>query len=322
MTYTYGDNRLLSGASLKPENLADAVVLFGEVLADVFPDQSVLGGAPFNVARHLQAFDLTPVLISRTGSDALRDALLEEMARLGMQVAGVQCDEERPTGQVQVILENGSHRFDILPDQAYDHICAEATQEALAAIRPRLAYFGTLAQRSPQSRLAVERFLQTCNCPVFLDINLREPWYDEATIATSLGAADIVKLNEDELAVVAGVFDLDHLSHEAQAMALQQRFGLQQLVVTCGASGSWLLDERQKVTRAAPAGTSQPVADTVGAGDAYAAVFILGLLSQWDAPTTLQRASDYAAAICQVRGSAPASTAFHQPLRVAWNIER
>jgi len=307
---------------LKPENRTDVVALFGEVLADVFPDQSVLGGAPFNVARHLQAFDLHPVLISRTGSDSLRDALLEEMVRLGMEVAGIQCDIECATGQVQVILENGSHHFDILPDQAYDHICAEATQEVLAAIRPRLAYFGTLAQRSVKSRLAAERFLQTCDCPVFLDINLRGPWYDKATITSSLNAADIVKLNEEELAVVAEVFGLDHLTHQAQAMALQQRFGLKQLVVTCGASGSWLLDEWQQVTQAAPARTGQPVADTVGAGDAYAAVFILGLLSQWDAPTTLQRASDYAAAICQVRGAAPASTAFHQPFRVAWNIER
>lgn len=298
------------------------MALFGEVLADMFPDQSLLGGAPFNVARHLQAFGLNPVLISRTGSDTLRDALLEEMARLGMEVTGIQCDAGRPTGQVQVILENGSHRFDILPDQAYDHICAEATQEVLAAIRPRLAYFGTLAQRGGQSRLAAEQFLQTCSCPVFLDINLREPWYDEATITGSLNAADIVKLNEDELAVVAEMFGLDHLRHEAQAMALQQRFGLRQLVVTCGASGSWLLDERQQITQAAPAETRQPVADTVGAGDAYAAVFILGLLNQWDAPTALQRASDYAAAICQVRGAAPASTAFHQPFRLAWNIER
>jgi fructokinase len=306
---------------LKPEILTDAVVLFGEVLADVFPDQSVLGGAPFNVARHLQAFGLNPVLISRTGNDALRDALLEEMARLGMEVTGIQRDAEHPTGQVRVILENGSHRFDILPDQAYDHICAEATKETLAAIRPRLAYFGTLAQRGAKSRLAVERFLQACDCPVFLDINLRDPWYDEATIAASLGAADIVKLNEDELAVVSRVFGLNHLSHEAQAMALQQRFGLQQLVVTCGASGSWLLDEWQQVIRAAPVATGQPVADTVGAGDAYAAVFMLGLLSQWNAPTTLQRASDYAAAICQVRGAAPASTAFHQPFGLAWNIE-
>jgi fructokinase len=307
---------------LKPENLTDAVVLFGEVLADVFPNQSVLGGAPFNVARHLQAFRLNPVLISRTGSDSLRDALLEEMVCLGMDVAGIQCDAGHPTGQVQVILENGSHRFDILPDQAYDHICAEATQEALAAIRPRLAYFGTLAQRSTQSRLAAERFLQTCDCPVFLDINLRDPWYDEATIASSLNAADTVKLNEDELAVVAEMFGLDHLHHEAQAMALQQRFGLGQLVVTCGASGSWLLDEWQQITRAGPATTGQPVADTVGAGDAYAAVFILGLLNQWDAPTALQRASDYSAAICQVRGAAPASTSFHQPFRLAWNIKR
>jgi fructokinase len=295
------------------------IALFGEVLADVFPDCSVLGGAPFNVARHLRAFGLDPLLISRTGSDPLRDALLEEMVNLGMSTAGIQRDPERPTGQVQVILEDGNHRFEILPDQAYDHICAETTKQTLGENPPHLAYFGTLAQRSAKSRKAAGQFLQACGCPIFLDINLRIPWYDEATISTSLGAADIVKLNEYELATVAGMFGLDHLSPEAQAMVLLQRFDLKQLLVTCGASGSWLLDAQLQVYTASPAGPGQPVVDTVGAGDAFAAVFMLGLMHAWDAPATLQRASDYAAAICRVRGAVPASADFFVPFRQAWD---
>lgn len=283
----------------------DVVALFGEVLADVFPERSVLGGAPYNVARHLQAFGLHPVLISRTGSDALRDELLGEMAGSGMDARGIQRDPDYPTGQVKVIFENGSHRFDILPDQAYDHICAEHARATIAAIKPRLAYFGTLAQRAEKSRLAAAQFLQDCDCPVFLDINLRTPWYDAATIAGSLIAADIVKLNAEELAVVSGLFGLAGLNPAAQAVALQQRFGLAQVLVTCGAAGSWLLDERQQILQTAPADPEQPVVDTVGAGDAFAAVFILGLLQQWDAPTTLHRAGEYAAAMCRVRGAAP-----------------
>lgn len=280
------------------------VAIFGEVLADIFPDQRVLGGAPFNVARHLQAFGLTPVLISRTGQDALRDELLAEMARLGMAISGLQCDENRPTGQVQVALENNGHRFDILPDQAYDHICAETAQQTLTDFPPQLAYFGTLALRSEKSRAAAARFLQHCNCPVFLDINLRAPWYDAATVELAMNAADFVKLNDEELLVVARLFDLEHLPPRDQAIDLQQRFGLQQVLVTCGACGSWLLDGKQQVWETAPVELTEPVIDTVGAGDAFAAVFMLGLLAGWDTATTLKHASEVAAALCRVRGAA------------------
>lgn len=293
-----------SNPNLRP---AATIAIFGEVLADIFPDQRVLGGAPFNVARHLRAFGRHPVLISRTGSDALRDALLQEMAHRDMDISGIQRDADYPTGQVRVIIENGSHHFDILPDQAYDHICEESTGEIVGSLQPQLAYFGTLAQRGAPSRRAAARFLANCHCPIFLDLNLRAPWYDKATIAHALAAADIVKLNDEELAVAAGLFGFEDLPPEGQAMALQQHFSLEQLLVTCGAAGSWLLTARQQILKAAPTGSTHPIIDTVGAGDAFAAVFMLGLLHQWEAPTTLHRAGEYAAAICSRRGAAPPS---------------
>jgi fructokinase len=300
--------------------LKPTIAVFGEVLADVFPEQSVLGGAPFNVARHLQVFDLHPLLISRTGQDVLGEALLQEMSRLGMDTAGMQRDAGRLTGQVQVIFENGTHRFDILPDQAYDHICDAATRQTLAASRPQLAYFGTLVQRSAQSRMAAEQFLRDCECPLFLDINLRAPWYDETVLSKSLDAAHIVKLNDEELAEVASLFNLEGQGAEAQAVALQKRFDLQQILVTCGDAGSWLLDEQQQVTRVAPIKLQQPIVDTVGAGDAYAAVYMLGMLQQWSLSTTLQRASEYAAAICCIRGAAPAPAEDIQSFKQAWGL--
>jgi fructokinase len=291
------------------------VALFGEVLADVFPDQSVLGGAPFNVARHLQRFDLHPVLISRTGRDTLSALLLQEMTKLGMDISGIQLDAEHPTGQVQVIFENDHHRFDILPNQAYDHICAETAQQALADFPPQLAYLGTLAMRSEKSRAAAIRFLQHCNCPVFLDINLRTPWFDLDTIELALAAANFVKLNDEELAVVAGLFGLENLPPRTQVLNLQHRFGLQQVLVTCGEQGSWLLDEQQQVWEAAPVELAEPVVDTVGAGDAFAAVFMMGLLEGWDTAITLKHASEVAAALCRVRGAAAPSTGFFLPFK-------
>lgn len=286
-------------------NSTPVIALFGEVLADVFPDRSVLGGAPFNVARHLQVLGLHPVMISRIGNDTLGTTLLQEMAQLGMQTAAMQRDSTYSTGQVRVVLENGDHRFEILPDQAYDFIQPDPMCACLRTTPPQLAYFGTLAQRGAQSRFAAQVFLRECQCPLFLDINLRAPWYDRDTVTASLRAAQIVKLNDEELAVVAGMFGWPLLDEFEQASALQREFELQQVLVTCGAAGCWLLDAQQQLHRARPTSDNRPVVDTVGAGDAFAAVFMQGLLLGWALPTTLQRACDYASAQCRVRGAMP-----------------
>lgn len=162
------------------------VGIFGEVLADIFPDETVLGGAPFNVARHLQAFGLHPVMITRTGNDALYAQFLQEMQRLNMDISGLQVDAIYPTGQVNVKLTNDGHQFEILENQAYDHIHAGITHMVTMSLKPEMVYFGTLAQRSMPSRLALDKFLEDGKCPRFLDVNLRAPFYNKYTLKRSL----------------------------------------------------------------------------------------------------------------------------------------
>lgn len=296
------------------------VALFGEVLADIFPDQSVLGGAPFNVARHLQAFGLQATLITRTGADALRDDLLREMHRLGMDDNCVQIDPVYPTGQVQVHIENGQHRFEILPDQAYDHIHAGVTHMMTMALKPDLAYFGTLAQRGMESRLALDKFLEDAKCPRFLDINLRAPWFDKHMVRRSLLRAEIVKLNEGELKTVSEYFKIKANSLEAAATELMTQFNLKKLIITAGESGAWLLDQEHHILKAPPVNLAASIVDTVGAGDAFSAIFIIGLLHQWDPLLSLQRANQFAAALCQVRGGAPSNLDFYLPFKQEWSI--
>jgi fructokinase len=296
------------------------VILFGEVLADIFPDQSVLGGAPFNVARHLQAFNLHPVMISRAGDDLLRDDLLREMDHLGMDTLGIQCDHNYPTGQVQVQIENGNHKFTILPDQAYDHIHAGITHMITMSIKPELVYFGTLAQRSMPSRLALDIFLSDSKCPRFFDINLRHPWYNKHTVRRSLMRSDIVKMNEEELEIVANYFKINAPTPLLKARALLDQFDLTCLLVTCGEQGAWLINQQHETYDSGPATQSQIIVDTVGAGDAFAAAFIIGLLQDWTMPVAMQRANQFAAAICGVRGGAPHQNDFYIPFKQAWNL--
>ena len=295
------------------------VVLFGEVLADIFPDRTVLGGAPFNVARHLKAFGQNPVLVTRLGHDALGDEVLEVMSENEMETLAVQSDNTYPTGRVQVHMKGGTHSFEILPSQAYDFIQPAAVRMA-ASVNPELVYFGTLAQRNEISRLALESLLRSSGASKFLDINLRAPWYDEKILEQSLQYANIVKLNAEELAILAEMFGLQGNELQGQAMELINQFGLERVVVTCGQEGAWQLNREGRKVEAGVKNQIAELVDTVGAGDGFAAVCIVGELLRWPAAQTLERANAFASAICEIRGAIPDHADFYKPFTHDWGI--
>lgn len=297
------------------------VVLFGEVLADVFPERSVLGGAPFNVAQHLKAFGRNPVLLSRVGDDDLGRDVLGTMARSGMETGGIQFDRHHPTGQVKVHLEEGgNHRFEILPAQAYDFIHPAVARMVRLPLDPALVYYGTLAQRHEVSRRALATLLRSTNAAKFLDVNLRTPWYDEKTLRSSLQHADIMKLNAEELEVLAKMFALPCSEPQDRVMELMRQFDIEQVVVTRGAAGAWQMSHTGKVIEAIEGNRGATVVDTVGAGDGFAAVYILGTLRRWPMAQILARANTFAAAICGIRGAVPDHTDFYQPFTEEWGL--
>lgn len=299
------------------------VVLFGEVLMDVFPDRTVLGGAPFNVACHLRAFGLDPVLVTRTGSDTFHERILHVMESKGMDTVGVQRDPRHPTGQVAVHLKpDGSHQFEILDYQAYDFIDPVLARLIGLNVQPRLMYYGTLAQRHEISRRALSSLLESACTPRMVDLNLRKPWYDTQTLKRSLERADIVKMNETELATLAKTLRLRINDEKQQAAELIKKFKLDTLLVTRGEHGAWLLDNQGRHISTAPhdGAAAIKVQDTVGAGDAFAAVFIVGRLLGWPAAQTLERAGAFASAICGIRGAVPQDENFYNAFLQQWNI--
>lgn len=292
------------------------VLLFGEILIDRFPSQDVLGGAPFNVARHLGAFGCTPVLVTRIGQDAEGAHLLQALQSAGLSTHGVQLDSVYPTGVVEVDLTAEGHRFNIVPEQAYDYIHPRLSRMTALAVNPELVYFGTLAQRAGAHR-ALRHMLRAVGGQHFFDVNLRDPWVYADRVHWSLEHADVVKANDAELERIAQLVDLKETSAEAQAQALVQRYHLHGILITCGAAGAWWLDNSlQKITLASD--TVAAVIDTVGAGDAFSAVFILGLLNGWTINATLQRAHHFAGAICRIRGAIPDHDDFYQPFIEEW----
>ncbi len=288
-------------------------VIFGEVLFDHFPDGArVLGGAPFNVAWHLQAFGLAPLFVSRVGNDPAGREVQEAMSDWGMDLTGVQVDDSHPTGTVAITIEEGEHSFLIVPHQAYDFIHDTSLPDPGDY---RLLYHGSLALRDQTSRHALETLRGSLSVPVFMDVNLRPPWWDLTTLTSLTQKATWVKLNEDELDSLAP----EETDLEARAEELQARCGLELLVVTRGAKGVVARTPEGALISARPSATVQ-VVDTVGAGDAFTSVLLLGLTLGWDTRLTLERAQSFASAIVGVRGATVANRALYESFRADWGI--
>ncbi len=284
-----------------PSN-AGRPVIFGEVLFDQFADGScVLGGAPLNVAWHLRGFGLNPLFISRVGDDALGEQMLAVMMTWGMDISGIQADTARPTGTVQVALKNGQPTFYIVPDQAYDFIDAGAAIAAIAGTPLSMLYHGTLGARQTVSRGALDALRRQTNMPRFVDINLRPPWSTMELATNALYNAERVKVNDDEIKQIASYERLPGANPHELAAVLRRHFRIGMLIVTCGEQGAFI-DTAQGIDAGKPVKVKRLV-DTVGAGDAFCAVSILGLTGGWPIATILARALAFASAICSVRGA-------------------
>lgn len=292
-------------------NNNSVIHVFGEVLFDHFPDgSSVLGGAPFNVAWHLQAFGLAPYFISRIGDDTAGLEITALMDNWGIRRAALQTDREHPTGSVRVLIENGEPHYDIVADSAYDFIDGDllARQNTQGIL-----YHGSLALRNPVSRAALQAVKARHQGKIFIDVNLRPPWSTPETLKMLLLEATWVKLNEAELAELgSGNSDLE--------IAMQQfceQFDLETLIVTRGEKGAVAYDKQQKFLTVQPTAPTA-VVDTVGAGDAFAALLLLGLSKQWPLELTLERAQAFACALVGRRGATVADRAFYRVFSEQW----
>ncbi len=292
-------------------------VIFGEVLFDCFEDEGidVLGGAPFNVAWHLQGFGLQPAFISRIGDDDRGRQVHQAMSEWGMSTAGLQLDAEHPTGEVRITLDAGQPTFSILPDRAYDFIDGG---KALAAIpqRPALLYHGSLAARQNGSSATLTLLRERIAVPVFVDVNLRAPWWQKESLTRHLTGCRWVKLNDNEVADLITGTSLEATELQKGADALRLELGIQTLIVTLGEQGAFIID-REGVWGEHPPSVTD-LADTVGAGDAFSAVCILGMMHGWSLPQILDRALGFAAEICRIRGATVTDKDFYQTQLSRW----
>lgn len=250
-----------------------SVLAFGEVLWDKLPTGAVLGGAPANFATRVQYLGIPVTFVSRVGKDSLGDQARAKLESIGLDVTHVEQDETYPTGTVEVIVDDaGSATYNILTGVAYDYVVSSPSLLAQAS-KCALVYFGTLAQRNPASRQALQDILQASpNATKLLDVNLRRDCFTRDTVEASLHAADILKLNEVEVLDIAALLNLGVSEMDDFCDAIIQRYNVELVLVTRGAQGAFA--KAKSGEKHFIPGYNVKVVDTIGAGDAFTAGFV------------------------------------------------
>lgn len=243
-------------------------VCFGEILWDILPDAQLPGGAPMNVAYHLNQLGIAATMISRAGKDELGEKLLNFISSKGVPTAYIQEDDTYGTGKVLATVNNNHVSYEILQPVAWDYIEYSIPLQKLVSSAPYFI-FGSLVARNEDSRKTLFELLESADRKV-LDINLRKPHYERRTLDYLLQHADILKLNDDELMILSEWYGFKG-SDQDKMKAFKDRFHLHTVITTRGDKGAIVWQD--EVFCEHP-GFRVKVADTIGSGDAFLAGFL------------------------------------------------
>lgn len=284
--------------------IAIDVIGLGELLWDCFPTGKKPGGAPANVAFHAQQLGLSARVATRVGSDPLGDELCEFLSHQGLQTDLLQHDSIHGTGTVTVEPQpDGSGRYTFLENSAWDFLTMDDRWRT-AMSQARAVCFGTLAQRRETSRATIHQCLAatSTDCLRVYDVNLRPPFYEKDWIVASLQLSRVVKLNDDEVRILAPMLGAPSVKDAEFATWLRRTFGLDLVCVTRGPHGAVAVDASGVCE---VPGISITVADTVGAGDAFTAGLIWSRLNGRPSSAVLALANQIGALVASRPGAMP-----------------
>ncbi len=293
------------------------ILVIGEILFDLFPSYKRIGGAPFNFAFHLKHLGFEVRFISRVGRDDLGRGILDFLERHGFDPRDIQIDSGHETGRVEIAMaEDGSHSFSIVPNMAYDNIEFDTALKNLCQSSPDLIYFGTLIQRTPGGENLIQKSLadtgkNTCK---FCDVNLRPGCYTQSVLNYAIASSDILKLSQEELNILVPA---QNLSPPAQATRLLKgpAEGLDLIMLTQGKNGSTWVSRENCLQMPLPQDHPLKIKDTVGAGDAYAAMAIAAKLTHMPDDQAMLLAQKFAGCICGIKGALPQDISIYREFK-------
>ncbi|MCL4549559.1 MAG: carbohydrate kinase [Bacteroidetes bacterium] len=290
------------------------ITAIGEILYDIYPDKKRLGGAPFNFIYHVWKITGNANFVSSIGDDENGKEILVYLNSVGFDTNYISVDDEHPTGTVLVkIRDDKTPQFTISPECCYDFFTLNEKTKNLIDNETDLIYFGTLSQRSEASRKTIESVLNK-NKKYFCDLNLRHDFYTKKLIKESLSVSNVLKLNSDELEKLKSLFGLS-LSTQMAIHQLIFEFNIDMLCVTLGADGAILSTKNE--TSTFKTRNISPI-DTLGAGDAYAAILCLGYLNEKPIDEINKLANEFASEICMVNGALPKDDSVYEKYRTVF----
>ncbi|MBR2372431.1 MAG: carbohydrate kinase [Clostridia bacterium] len=280
------------------------VLSFGEIIWDVYPDKKCIGGAPLNFSAHVAKQGVQSFLLSCVGKDDLGKQAKEYLAKFGVKSDFVfECDKQ--TGVCKVDLDqNGVPSYTIVDNVAYDYIPFEqnVTKEKFD-----LFCFGSLALRGENNKAVLQKLLEQGNfAKIYCDLNLRAPFFDNATIDFCFKNSHIAKVSDNEFEFVSQqVLNERYVNIQQFAKSLSQAYkNLEIVLLTCGDKGAYAYMPAKDEMFFEPAKKVQ-VVSTVGAGDSFGAVFVAQYLSGTDLQVCLKMASEYSAYVVSKQDAIP-----------------
>ena len=282
--------------------MRNIIVGLGEILWDLFSVKKVLGGAPANFAYHASQLGCEGYVVSAIGNDTLGNEIINSLKEKNLNYLIDITDN--PTGTVNVTLNDcGVPQYEIVENVAWDNIHFNKEMEELAR-KTSAVCFGTLAQRSILSRNTIRKFLNTVpdSCIKIFDINLRQNFYSNSIIKESLEIANILKLNDDEMNILADLDNMKERNEQEICLKLKEQFSLDIVILTKGTEGSFVFSGNEISFLPTP---KVYVVDTVGAGDAFTAAFTVAYLNGKSINEAHESAVEVSAFVCQQQGGMP-----------------
>jgi fructokinase len=281
------------------------IIGIGEVLFDSLPTkEKMLGGAPANFAYVAGQLGNCGMIASRVGKDEFgADISYQLKNEKGIDISILQIDPDKKSGLVKVILQNGQPVYEIIEDVAWDHLRLNKTWRKAAGTCDAVC-FGSLAQRNFVSRRTIQDFVSLTRpeCVRVFDVNLRQHYYSEDVLRESLKLANILKLNHEELPKLAEFFAIKGSDEKTQLQNILKKFDLRLVCLTRGKNGSLLVTENDSSERKSPA---VKVKDTIGAGDAFTAAMVHGVLQNRDLDKVNEFANRIGAYVASKKGAMP-----------------
>jgi len=278
------------------------VVCYGEVLWDIFPTKTKPGGAPMNVAYHLRKFGIDSRMISRVGNDEAGKKLIQLLTEWEIPTDTCQIDKANETGYVlATVLPGNEMSYNIHSPVAWDYITPNAQNDKLVSEADAFVY-GSLVTRNETSLETLYHLIKKAKFNVF-DINLRQPYYSQEIIEHLLEKCNLLKLNDSELELISTWFSIKDSDEESAVRSIQQKFNIDEVIVTRGAEGAGYYTRSESYSFPAFKVT---VKDTCGSGDSFLAAFLAKKFDNESPECCMKYATGLGAFVASHEGACPA----------------